>query len=128
MRLLLDTHVFLWSQDRPERLGSSLSLLEDLGNDLWLSTASAWEIAIKWAMGKLVLAEPPARFVPSRQRRIGAESIAVEQAHALAVAQLPRLHEDPFDRLLVAQAQLLGLTIVTADPAVAQYPIESILV
>lgn len=128
MRLLLDTHVFLWTQDRPRRLGDSLELLADPTNTRLLSVASAWEIALKWSAGKLVLTLPPDEYVPSRRRAIRAESLAVSETHALAASHLPQLHRDPFDRLLVAQAQMLDLTIVTADPAVAQYPVESILV
>ena len=128
MRLLLDTHVFLWAQDAPKRLGVSFDILADPDNDRFLSVASAWEIAIKWSTGKLVLSEPPARYVPSRLSSLAGSPLAVTMEHALAVAELPRLHADPFDRVLVAQAQLLDLTIVTADPAVAQYEVDSILI
>ena len=128
MNLLLDTHVFLWLQTEPERLGEHLHLVEDRRNDLLVSAASSWEIAIKYQLGKLPLPEAPERYVPRRVRAIGAHAIAVEHSHALAVANLPALHRDPFDRLLVAQALLLQLTIVTADPAVADYPAPTILV
>ena len=127
MNLLLDTHVFLWLQTEPERLGEHLHLVEDRRNDLLVSAASSWEIAIKYQLGKLPLPEAPERYVPHRVRAIGAHAIAVEHSHALAVADLPALHRDPFDRLLVAQAMLLGLTLVTADPAVADYPAPTIL-
>jgi len=128
VNLLLDTHVFLWLQTEPERLGEHLHLVEDRRNDLLVSAASSWEIAIKYQLGKLPLPEAPERYVPRRVRAIGAHAIAVEHSHALAVANLPALHRDPFDRLLVAQALLLQLTIVTADPAVADYPAPTILV
>ena len=128
MNLLLDTHVFLWLQTEPERLGEHLHLVEDRRNDLLVSAASSWEIAIKYQLGKLPLPEAPERYVPRRVRAIGAHAIAVEHSHAFAVANLPALHRDPFDRLLVAQALLLQLTIVTADPAVADYPAPTILV
>lgn len=121
MRILLDTHVFLWLQTDPARLGEHLSVVEDRQNDLLLSAASAWEIAIKHGLGRLPLPEPPDRYVPTRLQAIGARALAIEQPHALAVSALPPLHRDPFDRLLVAQAMLLGLTILTADPAVAGY-------
>jgi len=127
LNLLLDTHVFLWLQTEPERLGEHLHLVEDRRNDLLVSAASSWEIAIKYQLGKLPLPEAPERYVPHRVRAIGAHAIAVEHSHALAVADLPALHRDPFDRLLVAQAMLLGLTLVTADPAVADYPAPTIL-
>lgn len=128
MRLLLDTHVFLWLQTEPERLDDHLALVEDRGTTLLLSAASSWEIAIKYGLGRLPLPESPERYVPTRMRAIGAEALPIEHAHALAVAALPALHRDPFDRLLVAQAGAAGATILTADPAVAQYPAETLLV
>jgi PIN domain nuclease of toxin-antitoxin system len=128
VRLLLDTHVFLWLQTEPERLDDHLALVEDRGTTLLLSAASSWEIAIKYGLGRLPLPQPPERYVPTRMRAIGAEALPVEHAHALAVAALPALHRDPFDRLLVAQAGVAGATILTADPAVAQYPAETLLV
>ena len=128
MILLLDTHVFLWLQTDPERLGEQLPLVADPRTELLLSAVSAWEIAIKHELGKLALPEEPERYVPARMRTIGAQALAIEHSHALAVATIPNLHRDPFDRLLVAQAMLLGLTILTADPAVAQYPVRSILI
>lgn len=128
MRLLLDTHVFLWLQTEPERLGEHLTLVEDRTTTLLLSAASSWEIAIKYGIGRLPLPEPPERYVPTRMRAIGAEALPIEHAHALAVAALPALHRDPFDRLLVAQAGTTGATVLTADPALAQYPAETLLV
>jgi PIN domain nuclease of toxin-antitoxin system len=128
VRVLLDTHVFLWLQTEPERLGDRLALVEDSATTLLLSAASSWEMAIKYALGRLPLPEPPARYVPTRMRAIGAEALPIEHPHALAVASLPPLHRDPFDRLLVAQATIAGVAILTADPAVAQYPAETLLV
>jgi PIN domain nuclease of toxin-antitoxin system len=128
MRVLLDTHVFLWLQTEPERLGDRLALVEDRRTTLLLSAASSWEMAIKYTLGRLPLPEPPERYVPTRMRAIGAEALPIEHAHALAVASLPDLHRDPFDRLLVAQAAVAGVAILTADPAVAQYPAETLLV
>lgn len=128
MRLLLDTHVFLWIQTAPERLKGQLALIEDERNELVVSAASSWEIAIKHQLGRLSLPEEPARYVPSRIQVIGAEPLPVEHSHALAVADLLALHGDPFDRLLVAQAQLEDLTILTADESVANYPVEAVLI
>ena len=127
MNLLLDTHVFLWLQSSPERLGDHLAVVEDRSNDLTVSAASAWEIAIKYEIGRLSLPEAPSRYVPGRIRAIGARALPVEHSHALAVASLPALHRDPFDRLLVAQAQLEDMTILTVDRAVARYAVASIL-
>lgn len=128
MNLLLDTHIFLWLQTEPERVGEHLPIVEDERTELLLSAVSSWEIAIKYQLGKLPLPEAPERYVPDRMRAVGAQAVAIEHPHTLAVATLAPLHRDPFDRLLVAQATLLGLTILTADPAVAQYPIPTLLV
>lgn len=128
MKLLLDTHVFLWLLTAPDRLGEHVHLVEDSNNDLLVSAASSWEIAIKYQMGKLPLPEVPARYIPWALRQIGAEAVAVDHSHALAVATLPPLHRDPFDRLLVAQSTLLDLTLMTADQVLVDYPISTILV
>jgi PIN domain nuclease of toxin-antitoxin system len=128
VNVLLDTHVFLWLQTEPERLGESLRLVDDERNQLLLSAASSWEIAIKYELGKLPLPETPEHYVPSRMRAIGAQALAVEHPHALAVATLPPLHRDPFDRVLVAQATLLDLTILTADPSITRYEVPTLLV
>lgn len=128
MKLLLDTHIFLWLHTEPERLGEHLSAAEDRRNELLLSAVCSWEIAIKYALGRLPLPEPPQRYVPSRMHTIGAIALPIEHSHALAVAALPLLHRDPFDRLLLAQAQLLDVPILTADAAIAQYPVRTLLV
>jgi PIN domain nuclease of toxin-antitoxin system len=128
VRLLLDTHVFLWLQTQPERLGDRLALLEDASNDLFVSAASTWEIAIKYASGRLALPEPPERFVLTRIREIGAEPLAIEHVHALAVSRLPNLHSDPFDRMLIAQAGALDATLVTADERIVRYPVRTVAV
>ncbi|HUC15700.1 MAG TPA: type II toxin-antitoxin system VapC family toxin [Acidimicrobiales bacterium] len=128
MRLLLDTHVFLWLLTEPERLGKHVASLEDLSNELFLSAASSWEIAIKVQLGRLDLPDEPKRYVPDRMRAIGAGPVPVEHNHALAVSELPLLHRDPFDRLLVAQARDLRLRIVTADAQITRYEVETLLV
>lgn len=128
MRILLDTHVFLWLHTEPERLGAHLSVLEDRRNELLFSAAGSWEIAIKHGLGRLPLPEPPQRYVPARLRAIGAQALPIEHTHALAVAALEPLHRDPFDRLLVAQAGLLDVPILTADPILARYPVQVLLI
>jgi PIN domain nuclease of toxin-antitoxin system len=128
VRVLLDTHVFLWLHTEPERLGEQLPVVEDERNELLLSAASSWEIAIKHGLGRLPLPEPPQRYVPARLRAIGARALPVEHTHALAVAALEPLHRDPFDRLLVAQAGLLDVPILTADPLLARYPVQALLI
>jgi len=121
VRLLLDTHVLLWTQTDPTRLGPVLAVVADPSSELLVSAASAWEIAIKASTGRLPLPDPPLVWVPSRLAALGARAVAVEHADALATAALPPLHRDPFDRLLVAQARRLGARVVTADEQVVAY-------
>ena len=89
-----------------------------------LSAASSWEIAIKYALGKLPLPAPPPEYVPSRMQASGTGALPITHAHALHVASLPTHHRDPFDRLLVAQAQVESLPLLTADPQLGRYDIE----
>ncbi len=125
MKALLDTHVFLWVVTEPERLrGDTLDHISDAATDLFLSAVSAWEIAIKYELGRLTLTEPPEAFVPSRMRLTEVQELPISHADALAAAALPRLHRDPFDRLLVSQARRHGLVLVTADAAIAAYDVE----
>ncbi|HZP64064.1 MAG TPA: type II toxin-antitoxin system VapC family toxin [Terriglobales bacterium] len=125
MKYLLDTGIWLWSNFEPERLSpKAKSIIEDLGNELFLSAASAWEIAIKFAAGKLHLPEPPSSYVPRRMADQGIRPLAVSHHHSLAVAALVRHHGDPFDRLLVAQASLENMVLVTADRLLGHYPIQ----
>jgi PIN domain nuclease of toxin-antitoxin system len=112
-------------QTAPERFSSSaIAALRDTGNELFLSAASSWEIAIKYALGRLPLPLPPAQYVPSRMESSGCLALAIEHRHALAIPALPPHHRDPFDRLLVAQAQIEGLTLLTADPQLERYDVE----
>jgi PIN domain nuclease of toxin-antitoxin system len=124
VRLLLDTHIWLWLQQAPERLGGALALAEDPANELLLSAASSWEIAIKWQLGRLALPSPPAEYVPDRVASSGVVPLAVEHVHTLAVGELPGHHRDPFDRLLVVQAVAEGAVLVTADSAMRSYDVE----
>ncbi len=126
MRLLLDTHCWLWMLTAPERFGATaLAVVEDGSNQLLFSAASAWEIAIKHALGKLALPEPPERYVPERMHDSGVTGLPVVHRHALRVAALPPHHRDPFDRMLVAQAQVEDVALLTADPVFGRYDIES---
>jgi len=92
--------------------------------EVYLSAASAWEIAIKWAQGKLNLPEPAASYVPNRTAEQGILSLPITYTHALAVSELPQHHRDPFDRLLIAQAQVEGMAILTADRAFQLYGVD----
>jgi len=124
VKILLDTQCWLWMQAAPERFSPhALELVRDLETELYLSAASAWEIAIKFALGKLPLPLPPARYVPTRMASSGVSGLPVTHAHALHVANLPLHHRDPFDRLLVAQAQLEELPILTVDRQLAAYDV-----
>lgn len=127
MKALLDTHVWLWMLTDPARLGSALPFLEDASNELFFSAASSWEISIKHALGRLPLPEPPSAYVPARIRTTGVTPLAVGHSHALAVADLPDHHRDPFDRLLVAQAVVEGVPLITADDVLTRYNVEVML-
>jgi PIN domain nuclease of toxin-antitoxin system len=124
MKLLLDTQTWLWMQVSPDRLNRrTIALLGDPSVDLLLSAASSWEIAIKYALGKLPLPSAPDEYVPDRMRSSGVTALPVTHSHALHVAQLPPHHRDPFDRMLIAQAQLDELTILTSDKVFEQYEV-----
>ncbi len=127
MKYLLDTQVWLWMQAQPERLGRhALTLIADERNRLILSAASSWEIAIKFRLGKLQLPEPPDQYVPDRMLAAGVDGLPVEHSHALLVSRLDDHHRDPFDRILVSQAILERLPVISADPALAVYEVEFI--
>jgi PIN domain nuclease of toxin-antitoxin system len=127
VRILLDTRCWLWMTLAPERFSArARALVEARENVLYLSAASAWEMAIKHALGKLRLPEPPVTYVPARLSALGVQPLAIEHQHALHVATLPAHHRDPFDRLLVAQAQLDDLPILTADPLIGAYDVTTI--
>jgi PIN domain nuclease of toxin-antitoxin system len=111
-------------QSDPDRLrDESRAIIQEIRNSILFSAASAWEIAIKHRLGKLQLPEAPASYVPDRMRRSGTSPLPVDHAHTLRTAELPDHHRDPFDRLLVAQAQLLDLTIITADEQFSAYDV-----
>ena len=127
MRVLIDTGCWLWSLTNPDRLNTrARGLIADPAQDLFLSAASSWEIAIKAALGKLRLPETPDKYVPRRMEAMDIQGLPVEHAHALRVFSLPAHHRDPFDRILIAQAQMESLAILTADPVFAAYDVETI--
>lgn len=124
----MDTHIWLWMLTEPDRLASTTRhLVEDSAEVLFLSAASAWEISIKYGIGKLDLPEPPRTYIPDRVRRSGVTPLAVEHDHATRVADLPDHHRDPFDRLLVAQAQALRIPVITADRQLTAYDVETVM-
>ena len=125
MRLLLDTCTFIWliSGERPlpERVRAAM-----VSANVLISAVSAWEITLKYGKGALRLPEPPERLIPAVRQQFGFDSLAMDEPSALHVARLPPLHMDPFDRMLVSQAIVHGLTIVTPDPLVTQYPARTL--
>ena len=122
MVYILDTHVLLWAAGVPERLpDDGRALLEDQDAKLFFSAASLWEVAIKSGLGRADLRVDP-RVLRRGLLENGYVELAVTGAHAVAVDLLPPIHKDPFDRLLIAQARVEGLTLVTADQVVARYP------
>jgi PIN domain nuclease of toxin-antitoxin system len=128
LRVLIDTHVFLWwASERGARVSDrARELLGDGATDVSFSMASAWEISIKVGGGRMVLPEPVGRYLPARLRHHGFDLLSIDLPHAVRAGELPRLHGDPFDRMLVAQAQVEGLPILTADPAISRYDVETI--
>jgi PIN domain nuclease of toxin-antitoxin system len=121
VKLLLDTCTLIWLATGERSLPEGVrSALRDA--DVTLSAASAWEIAIKYAKGSLRLTLPPDRFVHAARARYGFSALPMDEESALHIARLPPLHADPFDRMLISQAIVHGLTIVTPDPLVTQYP------
>jgi PIN domain nuclease of toxin-antitoxin system len=122
MKLLIDTHLVLWAASTPRRLSpATRSLLRDPRNELLVSVASIWEIVIKRGLGR-----DDFKVEPGRLRRglrdNGWQELTLTSDHALAVEQLPPLHRDPFDRMLVAQSNVEGITLLTSDSLVSQYP------
>lgn len=122
MKLLLDTHLLLWAAGQPDRLSAAArSLLDDLNNELLFSSASLWEVAIKRGLGR-----DDFRVDPRLLRRglidNSYSELAITSAHAVAIDGLPPIHKDPFDRILVAQSLVEGITLLTSDKLVAQYP------
>ncbi len=117
MRVLLDTHTFLWwVSDSSQLSPRALEIVADGSNELFLSSASGWEIAIKAQLGKLQLPSAPEHFVPEQLVLNAMESLPIHLSHSLHVYNLPPMHRDPFDRILVAQSQLEHMPIVTLDP------------
>ena len=124
MSFLLDTGVWLWSAFEPMRMSQAArDILSDSTQELFLSPVTSWEVAIKAANGKLHLPEPPGTYVPSRMVRQGLRPLPISHQHALVVFSLPAHHRDPFDRLLVAQALVENLTLLTADREIRNYDV-----
>ncbi len=127
MRLLIDTHVFLWWIAGDPKLSEKAgNIITETDNRLFLSAASGWEIAIKAKLGKLHIDGDVTTFIIEQMRLNSIEQLPVMISHALHVSTLGALHRDPFDRLLVAQAQLERMPILTADRHITAYPVETV--
>ena len=125
MKALLDTHVFLWWNTNDQRLSKlAREFIADGRNELFISAASTWEIAIKTGRGRLTLPQSPKRYVASRMLQHHIQPLPIRISHTLRVFTLPEIHLDPFDRLLVAQSQIEELPILTADSKIAQYDVK----
>jgi PIN domain nuclease of toxin-antitoxin system len=127
MRLLLDTHALIWWVSSSEQLPKKvLDLLEDADNRLFLSVASIWEMQIKCQNGKLELGKPLAQLVSNQQVSNGLKILLVEPSHVYALKDLPDVHRDPFDRIMIAQAIVEDLGFVSADHVLSGYPVRQI--
>jgi PIN domain nuclease of toxin-antitoxin system len=127
VKYLLDTHVFLWGVAAPAKLNKqAVSLLSSKGIELYLSPATSWEIAIKFALGALALSKSPSQFVPAGMQALALRSLEITHVHALHAGELPRHHSDPFDRMLIAQARSETMVLLTADSAFRKYDVETV--
>lgn len=127
MKLLLDTQCWLWWFSQPERLSEeAINQIADETNQVWFSVASFWEIGIKVAIGKLPLPEKIDDYISTRMIQLGARSLEITASHALQASALPLFHRDPFDRMLIAQSQIEGMTLVSADSMFDRYDVSVI--
>jgi PIN domain nuclease of toxin-antitoxin system len=127
MKLLLDTHTFIWWDSEPVRISSrALALCQDSENTLLLSVASSWEMQIKMQLGKLKLKLPLAELIETQRHINNLEILPIRLEHVLALDELPPFHNDPFDRLLVAQSIVEGALLVSRDPVMTKYPVSVI--
>jgi len=127
MRILLDTHAFLWWITGDQRLSQrSIECISDGSNELFFSVASGWEIAIKAGLGRIDIPDPLDRFVSEHLFRNHMDVLAIQLSHALHVITLPQFHRDPFDRMLISQAQIERLPILSSDKLLAAYDVEVI--
>jgi PIN domain nuclease of toxin-antitoxin system len=125
--VLLDTCSFLWLagvRGKASRLAQEI--FADPGNQIFLSAVSCWELAVKHAAGNLILPYPPAKFVAEARERAAIETLPLDEEAALYAARLPRLHADPFDRMLICQSIIHGMAILTPDESITQYPVHTI--
>ncbi len=127
MKLLIDTHIFLWLNSEPEKLSQKiLTTCENPENQLYLSLISPWEIQIKQQLGKLKLESPLSKLIETQVNENNLIILPIKIEHIVELNNLPYIHKDPFDRMLIAQAKIESMTIVTADNKIKDYNIETI--
>ena len=127
MKILLDTHIFLWFISGDTRLPESLKeIIREPDNEVYLSVVSVWEVIIKHQLGKLPLPESPEIYLPKQRQRHLICSLPVDEESVAQLSQLPPIHRDPFDRMLISQAMQHKLTILTVDDAIRAYPVAAI--
>jgi PIN domain nuclease of toxin-antitoxin system len=126
VRLLLDTCTFLWLAGGGSLSAAAAAAVQTPSNEVFLSAVSVWEVASKYQAGRLPLPEPPEHLIPIERKLRGVQALPFDEESALHSMRLPRLHGDPFDRMLISQAIAHSLAIVTPDPLIAQYPIRVI--
>ena len=127
MKVLLDTHTFLWwIADSPRLSARAREVIRDSNNELFFSAASGWEIAIKAQLGRLQLPDNLEQFIVEQLSLNTILVLPIQLRHALHVYTLPQHHRDPFDRMLVAQSQVENLPVLTTDPQIAQYEVKTI--
>ena len=125
MKLLLDTQAFLWFISGDERLSeASRDAIRDSANEVFLSVVSLWEAMVKYQLSKLPLPESPESYLPTQRQRHQIASLPLDEISVSRLADLPPIHRDPFDRMIICQALAYDLTVVTADDTVAKYPIQ----
>jgi PIN domain nuclease of toxin-antitoxin system len=124
MKLLLDTHIFLWLISNDSRLPTKMEMaIRDPLNEAYLSVVSLWEIIVKLQLGKLPLPQTPETYIPLQRVRHQIADLSLDEASVKQLAQLPPVHRDPFDRMLICQALAHGMTLVSVDPIFLAYPV-----
>jgi PIN domain nuclease of toxin-antitoxin system len=127
MRVLIDTHTFLWwNLDAPKLSHTARKIIGDGQNEIFFSAVSAWEISIKYGKGRLTLPDPPDVYVPNRLAHYQFLPLPIQLSHTLQVHQLPDIHHDPFDRMLIIQSQIEQLPLLTFDQDIARYNVSII--
>lgn len=125
MKLLLDTCIFLWLISGDNRLKDSVrDKICDPGNEVFLSTVSIWESIVKHQIGRLPLPEPPAEYLPTQRKRHNISALPLDEGSVVRLSELPSMHRDPFDRMLICQAIEHNLTLITVDDAIRSYPVN----